>query len=80
MPVKRRVAKVREYRITPEAVAAFRAGDDTALCRLLGIRPWQASPLDATGPLPAWATDGPYAASWETARQLRYELEKAARI
>jgi hypothetical protein len=45
MPVKRRLAKGREHRITPEAIAAFEAGDYGALHRALGLRPWEASPL-----------------------------------
>jgi hypothetical protein len=77
MPVKRRVAKVKSHRITPEAVAAFKAGDDTTLRLFLGIRPWQASPLDAIGPAPAWAT-GDYADSWAVARELRAQFLKAS--
>lgn len=53
MPTKRRTAKSREHRITPEALAAFKAGDSIRLHRALGLRPWQPSPLEAdTGPVP----------------------------
>ncbi|RVC41925.1 hypothetical protein [Mesorhizobium sp.] len=32
-------------RISPEAIEAFRAGDYAALHRILGLRPWEMSPL-----------------------------------
>lgn len=46
MPLKRRLEKTRDHRLTPEAVEAFMAGDWLALHQALGLRPWQASPLD----------------------------------
>jgi hypothetical protein len=57
MPVKRTVAKPRVGRITPEALAAFKAGRDLArfsdefndycwaLHEALGLKPWQIPPL-----------------------------------
>jgi hypothetical protein len=39
MPVKRRIAKVRENRLTPEVFAAFDAGDEWALARALKLPP-----------------------------------------
>lgn len=39
MPVKRRTSKVRDHRIKPEAVEAYRAGDGRTLHRALGLRP-----------------------------------------
>ena len=46
MPTKRR-RKSREVvrRITPEAIAAWRAGDVWGLHRALALKPWQDSPL-----------------------------------
>ena len=65
------------HRITPEAVAAFDVGDWMALHRALGLRPWQASPLDASTPEPP-AGCGPNDAwreSWPLARVLRADLQ-----
>jgi hypothetical protein len=78
MPIKARRAKARQLRITPEAVQGFEAGDVLALHRALGLRPWQASPLDVDGPEPpAWAGRTAWAASWPPAAELRAELERA---
>ena len=46
MPVKKRLAKVRQNRITPGAIAAFRAGDRKDLAEALELPPWHVSPLD----------------------------------
>jgi hypothetical protein len=80
MPLKRRLPKGREHRITPEAVAAFAAGDYMRLHRALGLRPWEASPL----PLEVTALgvdqgDPPkdrsmWAQSWPQAQELQREL------
>jgi hypothetical protein len=48
MPLKRRHAKSRAHRVTPEAIEAFRARDFLALHRALGLKPWQPSPLPAS--------------------------------
>ena len=78
MPTKRRTAKSREHRITPEALAAFKAGDSIRLHRALGLRPWQPSPLEAdTGPVP-WPPGSSGAVSWALACDLRAKLEAAA--
>jgi len=45
MPVKRRLNKRRQHRITPEAIEAFLAKDVWALHRALGLAPWEMSPL-----------------------------------
>jgi len=75
MPVKRRVSKIAAYRITPEAVAAFRRGEWMELHRLLGLRPWQVSPLDAYDPEPPAHSHGTaWADFWPLARELRAEL------
>ena len=78
MPIKRRVPKCRQ-RVTPEAVAAFVAGDWRGLYRALGLRPWQAHPLDVDGPRPDWAR-GIQAESWDQALALRAELQAAAKV
>lgn len=77
MPVKRRQAKVKDHRITADAIEAFRAGDAVALDRALGIRPWEVSPMDAdTDDPPEWAGGSAWAQSWPVARELRLELER----
>lgn len=63
-------------RITPEAVAAYRAGDELALHRALRLRPWQASPIGAVGPCP-WPPGTGGHESWALAVELRAELERA---
>ena len=45
-PIERNVRQ----RITPEAVKAYLDEDDGELRRLLGLKPWEISPLDAVGP------------------------------
>lgn len=78
MPAKRRTPKNRDHPITPEAVAAFVAADETALRQLWKLRPWQwPSPIDAIGPCPyAKGTSG--AEWWPLAQELRAELVEAA--
>ena len=75
MPIKRRVSKLSNYRITQEAVDAFRRGETAELSRLLGIRPWQPSPLEVYEPEPPeWARGMDWAAFWTVARDLRAKL------
>ncbi|WP_189375237.1 MULTISPECIES: hypothetical protein [unclassified Mesorhizobium] len=66
-------------RISPDAVAAFRAGDHQALATALGLLPWQPNPLDVDAPLPpAWASSGTaWAQAWPEAFSLRQQLEAA---
>jgi hypothetical protein len=67
-------------RIRPEVVEAFKAGDYVALHLALGLKPWEASPLDVgRGPVPAYAGDGPWAESWPRAQELRRAIEEAIR-
>lgn len=75
--IKRQRRVQRDGLVTPEAVGAFRAGDWIGLHRALRLKPWQASPLDATGndPIPGGAC---YVESWRRARELRSALETAA--
>jgi hypothetical protein len=75
MPTKRRAPKRAEHPITPEAVAAFIAGDSVALHRALGLRPWQDSPLGVGDwKRPAWFNE----ADWNLQQALRAELIDAA--
>ena len=79
MPIKRRVAKVRDHRLTAAAVEAYRNRDSLALHRALGLKPWEVSPLDADGPEPpADPHRGPWLDSWPKAWALAVELEAAA--
>jgi hypothetical protein len=77
MPVKRRLAKGCQHRITPEAIEAYEAGDALTLNRVLGIPPWEASPLDVTDAEP-WPYPELYAASYRRAQELRRLLMAAA--
>lgn len=85
MPVKRRVSKIKAGRITPEAVAAYKAGDCMGLHRALGLRPWNLSPLPASisplgvdqGAPPEWMTDEGQRADWREAQELQRALEDA---
>ena len=82
MPASRRRAKVRRARITPEAVAAFRARDWIQLHRALGLKPWEASPLDVRPGDEAEAAGpgaGVYERSFPQALQLKAELEDFAK-
>ena len=73
-PLKRRVHR----RITPEAIEALRTGDFLRLHRSLGLRPWEASPLDvSTAEPPAWMLNNKHACDdWRQAYALRLEIEK----
>ena len=66
MPVKRRKSKMKALQLTPEAFAAFDAGDKNALRRALKLPHWHASPLDTNlagpasyGPETCWAISRP---------------------
>ena len=73
MPTKRqRVTRSLAARITPEAIAAWRAGRWGELQRALRLPPWHASPLDAVGDQPAGNAAG--ATTWGEAARLRAEL------
>ena len=83
MPLKRRIVKANSHRITHEAVAAYRAGDYTALHRALNLPPWHESPLPLEiTPLGVDQDEPPaYACSdtWYVAQELQAELEAASR-
>jgi hypothetical protein len=66
-------------RITPEAVAAFKAKDWTALHLALGLKPWEMNPLDVHKKSePSRDNPSPWFQSWWKVRRLRKELEAAA--
>lgn len=75
----KRTRKTRNLRarVTPQAVAAFVAGDYTALHLELRLAPWEVNPLDAWGDCP-WGPGTGGGDSWPQAVQLRAELEEAA--
>lgn len=67
---KRRIEKVKEYRITEAARDAWQAGDVRALHLALGLRPWEPSPLEIEGPCP-WRAGTVGAQSWDRIAELR---------
>jgi hypothetical protein len=67
-----------EHRITPAAVAHFKAGEWLLLHRALGLRPWHPSPLDAVGECP-WPPGCGGHEAWPLVVRLRAELLKASR-
>ena len=64
--------------VTPEAVAAYKAGDYVALHLALGLKPWEQSPLHVHEK-PEPSRDSPYAwvKSWWKITRLRRVLEAA---
>lgn len=71
--MKRRKSKMLAHRITIEAVTAFRSGDETALHRALGLKPWQVSPL-AVETAPGEGDGTGWGHSFVLARELRAAL------
>ncbi|RLA18789.1 MAG: hypothetical protein DRQ56_06755 [Gammaproteobacteria bacterium] len=77
MPTKRcRVNRTQKTRITAEVVAAYRAGDETELHRLLRLPPWQISPLEAEGECP-YSRNAAGNGTWQDSVDLREALENA---
>ena len=80
MPVKRRLRKARKHRITPEAIAAFEAGDYLGLHRALDLGPWEPSPLPASieplGVDPEMEPDGLPAGCWNEAWPRSVKLQR----
>lgn len=78
MPTKRRKIPPKRVAIPPEAIEAWRTGDDLALFAALKLPPWHVSPFDANlrhHPEPdgtAWSE------TWPRAVELRQELLKMA--
>src|SRR5262245_17777023 len=65
-------------RITPEAIAAFRANDRMGLHLALGLKPWEMSPLEVhRKPEPSRDSPYPWVRSWWKAKRLRQKLEAA---
>jgi hypothetical protein len=81
MPTKRAPLKREQrQRVTPEAIAAFAAGDWSALHDALALKPWQQSPLHAVTPEPPDSiTSEFYREDWRAAHELRRELSRIAR-
>lgn len=78
MPTRRTpIKRAQRSRVTPAAVQAFIAEDDDALRELLGLKPWEISPLKAVGQCP-FASSSMGARSWPRAQMLREQLEAAA--
>ena len=75
--IRRRTRNQQAGRITPEALAAFSAGDRATLKRALRLPPWQVSPLDAEGACPYPPLTGA-AATWPDSLTLRNQLQAAA--
>lgn len=80
MPTKRqRVIRNAGEIFTPDALAAYEAGDSSALALALRLPPWEFSPLDVyEGAVPAWLKDRPWRQEcWAKALEMRRELEAA---
>ena len=78
MPARRAHLTRAAHAITAEAEDAYRASDHAALHRALDLKPWEASPIDATGDSP-WPTGCAGERTWDQALRLRAELEAAVR-
>jgi|tagenome__1003787_1003787.scaffolds.fasta_scaffold20795876_2 hypothetical protein len=78
MPVKRRTPKSR-INLSPEAYAAFEAGDKSALRAAIGQKAWEMSPLAAGPTPPSWYRDEYWIAIWRKARDIRLELMRGLR-
>ena len=67
----------RRPRITPAAVDAFNNDEWLVLHRLLGLKPWEPSPLDVmSAEQDGWSSID--AERWAEIRELRRQLEEAA--
>jgi hypothetical protein len=83
VPTKRtKRVRTQGRRITPEALEAFKAHDNLALHRALGLKPWERSPLDVDLAVKPPAMPGgeiAYLETWPQAYELREALEVALR-
>ena len=60
-----------------DVLEAFTRGDERTLNRLLGLKPWEVSPMDVSdGPCP-WPGTCAGAASWPHAQRVRRALKMA---
>ena len=66
------------FRITREAVEAYKAGDHERLHMALRIRPWEPDPLQTDTPEPPRNDGTVWAEVWPEIYRLRLELEAAA--
>jgi hypothetical protein len=95
MPVKLKAAKARNFSITDEMVRLYQRGKELQteidnlqaernavsceLDRLLCLKPWEMSPLDARDVMPVPRLNDRYEQSGKTAQEIRRALEEAAR-
>lgn len=82
MSTKRRpIARRQKLRISQEAIDAYLAEDMRRLHRALGLKPWEANPLEDSvlGPCP-YGPEYCIAQTWETVRELRLLLEDAVQL
>jgi len=75
----KRISRIQpRYQITPEAIAAYKAKDYTALHLALGLKPWEQNPLDVHKRRePSRDSPYPWVRSWWKITRLRKELEAA---
>jgi hypothetical protein len=71
--IRRPTDRDRRRQITPAAVEAFRAGDQLALHRLLGLKLWEPSPLAADSAGAGWPSVDDK--RWAEIRELRFQLK-----
>jgi hypothetical protein len=76
--MKRRISKVKSYRITPEAIEAF-VSNAPGLDHMLGLKPWEPRIADVTTDNPPTRAKGIWADAWPKVRALRLALEKEAK-
>ena len=79
MPVKRRILK-QKHRVSPAAVAAFKAGDWWGVYHAIDMRPWETHPMDVDFEEPAeWVRKVPtFLERWNEAVVLRRALVEAS--
>lgn len=73
---KRRPRNIARSRITPAALAAYRAGDSQELHKALNLAPWEVSPLEVSGACP-WPPGSAGATTWAESKQLLEDLQCA---
>jgi hypothetical protein len=74
-------AAVSGLKFPPKVLKAYRNGDEEKRALYLGLKPWQASPLDMeTSDEPCThPPETEYAKSWPNAQELRRQLEAACK-
>lgn len=71
--IRHRIPRTQRVRLGLEAVAAYRAGDEMELHRVLRLRPWQVSPLHAVGDCP-YSSNSAGGKTWADSVLLREAL------